>query len=198
MTRSGASARSATLLCVKVLAPEGRGWSGEAIALTAGTDNGGNGFILDRLSSTKYPLFLVLMELSALLDEAHQLLTAVWRPREEHDLADVHTNEVFDAFSMERRVTFKWHDLMWEFLQALVVRAEGFFKELQRRKKTAHRGGEANPRSRRPGHRRDTGSAPTAPGSHSAGPPTVAPNYGLSASGHARRRRRPMRKRDLW
>lgn len=79
----------ATLLCVKVLASEGHGWSGGAIALTAGTDNQGNGFILDCPSSTKNPFSLVLMELSALLGESQSLLTAAWRPREENDLPGV-------------------------------------------------------------------------------------------------------------
>lgn len=117
----------ATLLCVKVLAPEGHGWSGGAIALTAGTDNQGNGFIHDRLSSTKHPLFLVLMEFSALLDESQLLLTAARRPREENDLADALTKQVFDAFSLEKSVVFRWYDLKWESLPARVKRGEGFF-----------------------------------------------------------------------
>ena len=38
------------------------------VTLTCGTDNQGNGYLLDKLLTTKYPLAIELMELSCQLD----------------------------------------------------------------------------------------------------------------------------------
>ncbi len=54
----------ATLVCVLVFGPTAQDLAGASIGLLASGDNPRNGFPLDRLSSTKDPLYLVLMEFS--------------------------------------------------------------------------------------------------------------------------------------
>ena len=89
----------ATLVCVLAFEPAEPELSGAAIGLTAGGDNQSNGFTRDKLSSTKYPLYLVLMERSLQLRRRNLLLSVAWRPRDENVEADALTNEVFTGFS---------------------------------------------------------------------------------------------------
>ena len=98
------------------LRPRGCPARGALLSVTAATDNLGNGFVLDKLMSTKFPLYLILMELSLQLERADLLMSVAWRPRSENEEADALTNEVFDAFSPELRV-----DLVWESLDLLAL-----------------------------------------------------------------------------
>ena len=75
----------ATLVCVLVFDPRESSLAGAHISLTASGDNQSNGFTLDRLSSTKYPLYLVLMELSEQLRARKLALSVAWRPRDENE-----------------------------------------------------------------------------------------------------------------
>ena len=122
----------ATLVCVMLFGPSEPTLSGGAIGLTAGGDNQSNGFTLDKLSSTKYPLYLVLMELSAQLRAKNLLLQVAWRPRDENTEADALTNENFEGFDPALRVPVAWKDLQWLVLPALARDAETHFVELQK------------------------------------------------------------------
>ena len=57
----------ATLLCILAFDPQEANLTGARISLTASGDNQSNGFLLDKLASTKYPVYLVLMEVAAQL-----------------------------------------------------------------------------------------------------------------------------------
>ena len=65
------------------------------VTLSAGTDNKSNGFALDKLMSTKYPLGLVLLEFSEALSVRKDALQLNWRSREENQPADDLTNSNF-------------------------------------------------------------------------------------------------------
>ena len=136
----------ATLLCVLLFGAPGTGPGAGLIALSASTDNKGNGFVLNKLTSTKYPLYLVLMELSAQLEERGLLLHVVWRPRDENQEADALTNETFGAFDESRRVEVEWSKLPFRVLPRLLAAAEALQSELMERKKRRPPGmGEAGP-----------------------------------------------------
>ena len=121
----------ATLVCVLVFNPTAAHTAGAQIALTASGDNQSNGFTLDRLSSTKYPLYLVLMELSEQLRLRNIALSVAWRPRDENEEADALTNECFGAFTAERRINIRWSDLSFLVLPRLAQAAEVHFAELR-------------------------------------------------------------------
>ena len=74
------------------------------VTLSAGTDNKSNGFALDKLMSTKYPLGLVLMEFSEALSVRKDALQLNWRPREENQPADDLTNSDFSKFDPTLRI----------------------------------------------------------------------------------------------
>ena len=129
----------ATLVCVMALSPQEPSLTGALIALTASGDNQSNGFTLDKLCSTKFPLYLVLMELSEQLRSRQLVLSVAWRPRDENEEADALTNERFGAFSLDRRVHVKWSDLRFSVLPRLTDQAVRHFEELQKLKAAARR-----------------------------------------------------------
>jgi hypothetical protein len=104
------------------------------IGLTIAGDNQGNSFVLDKLSSTKYPLYLILMGLSAQLRLHNIVLSALWRPRDENEEADALTNEQFGAFDPARRVPLVWTDLKFHLLPQMVSKAEALFLHLKQLK----------------------------------------------------------------
>jgi hypothetical protein len=130
----------ATLVCVLVFGPTAQDLEGASIGLTASGDNQSNGFTLDRLSSTKYPLYLVLMELSEQLRRRNLLLSVAWRPRDENEEADALTNEVFAAFDARLRIPVRWRDLDFAVLPGLTESAEAHFHVLQQARAAARKG----------------------------------------------------------
>ena len=80
----------ATLVCVLVFEPA----QGARL-----TENQNNGFTLDKMASTKCPLYLVLiMELAEQLPKRKMLLSVAWRLWDEIEEADALTNDNFGAF----------------------------------------------------------------------------------------------------
>ena len=84
------------------------------MGLTGVTDNQENSFVLKKMLSSKYPLALILMQLSVLLSERKLWLDLEWRPRESNVEADDLTNEDFSKFSPWLRVDLKFSDLRLE------------------------------------------------------------------------------------
>ena len=58
-------------------------------SFTCGTDNQGNMFLLDKLLTTKYPLGVVLMELSVQLGLRRAAMRANWIPRLQNEEAAI-------------------------------------------------------------------------------------------------------------
>jgi hypothetical protein len=121
----------ATLLCLVVFQPRAGSLARGAIGLTAAGDNQSNGFALANFGSTKYPLYLVLMELAEHLRKKSVVLSVAWRPRDENEEADALTNQVYEAFDPALRVPVVWKELGFFVLPSLTALAEGYFCELQ-------------------------------------------------------------------
>ena len=126
-----------TLICVKLwgtrMKESGRG-SGY---LTGGTDNQGNSYAVSKLMSTKFPLPLLLMELSETLRKEQQYLDLTWVPREKNQWADDLTNQKFDRFCMSRRLVLDGGRFNWIVLDSLLKSAAGFHAELVDAKRSA-------------------------------------------------------------
>jgi hypothetical protein len=90
---------------------------------------------LEKLSSTKYPLYLVLMELAHQLRKRRCLLDVAWRPREENEEADALTNWQYGAFDVAKRIPVVWEQLPLEVLPRLASAAEAHFEEVQELKR---------------------------------------------------------------
>lgn len=66
-------------------------------------DNQGNSYALSRLMSCSFPLLIVLMELSALLEARHASLCLEWIPRGKNEEADRLSNGKTEGFREELR-----------------------------------------------------------------------------------------------
>ena len=82
-----------------------------ALSLCGGTDNLANDSLSTKRSTTKWPLMLINMQLSAALSKARLNLRLRWRPREENVEADQLTNEIFEGFSPSLRVPLSFEDV---------------------------------------------------------------------------------------
>ena len=76
----------ATLIAVRLWAKESQGGSKGVCWIKAGTDNLGNIYAVNKWMSTKFPLTLLVMELSETLRARNCLINLEWVPREQNQL----------------------------------------------------------------------------------------------------------------
>jgi len=100
----------ATLLAVKL-------WAGQGKATRAGvtmvglTDNQGNGYIIKKWVTTKWPLAAFVMDLASFLDRSGIRVDVRWVAREYNAMADALTNEDFSLFEAASRIKVEWKDV---------------------------------------------------------------------------------------
>ena len=96
---------SGVLVGIMVLLPEMpvNARSRGLISFTCGTDNQGNMFLLDKLPTTKYPLGVILMEISCQLGHRQAAMRANLIPRLQNEEGDA-LNSDFHHFSEDKRV----------------------------------------------------------------------------------------------
>ena len=132
----------ATLVCLMVLSTRNETATETQIAMSAFTDNLGNeGLVVKNLTS-KFPLYLILLELTEQLKLKNVQLDLVWIPREKNEAADDLTNFKFDRFSMENRVEVDLLTLPWITLPKLLPEAVELMRDIQEKKE--HRNTEKN------------------------------------------------------
>lgn len=100
------------------------------VGLPVRTDNQGNTFLLDRMLTTKYPLGVVLMELSHQCRVGKLVLRAHWIPLLENEEADALTNLDFSHFSANNRVEVGIDILEFGVLPRLFNEGQDYMKEL--------------------------------------------------------------------
>ena len=70
------------------------------MSLTGYTDNqGGNDFVLDRYTASKFPLIVILIEMAEQLAAVSVGLTLRWVPRRQNEEADALTSGRFNEFT---------------------------------------------------------------------------------------------------
>ncbi|CAE7761061.1 unnamed protein product [Symbiodinium sp. KB8] len=108
--------------------------------LTGGTDNQGNSYAVSKLMSTRFPLPLLLMEMSETLRRGELTLDLSWVPRERNQWADDLTNQEFGKFSMDRRLVIDGARIDWIVLGDLLGSASAFHAELTQAKEVKRKG----------------------------------------------------------
>ena len=126
-----------TLFCVKLWGTRMRESGRGSGYLTGGTDNQGNSYAVSKLMSTKFPLPLLLMELSETLRKEEQYLDLTWVPREKNQWADDLTNQKFDRFCTSRRLDLDGGRFDWIVLDSLLKSAADFHAERVDAKRSA-------------------------------------------------------------
>ena len=111
----------ALLVALKVSGPQLEdGRRLQTLQLPAFTDNKSNGYAVNKLMSTKFPLCAVLMELSAQMEDKGMRVNLQWTPREFNSEADALSNFDFRGFSKEHRIGFDLKETRWLVLDALL------------------------------------------------------------------------------
>ena len=98
--------------------------------LPSWTDNRGNSFALNRLTSGKFPLGCLAMELAEQMAKHCTRLTVSWAPRDVNQEADDLSNGLFEGFSEELRVPMVMKEVKWELLPDLLRDGEAYYHEL--------------------------------------------------------------------
>ena len=108
---------------------------GEIQVMTeAFTDNKGNEFILKKGMSTKFPLTLLVMELSEMMKVRDLSATLRWVKREDNQEADDLTNEEFEKFQPEKRRHVKSCNIHWLVLDKLMKESSSLYEEINLKK----------------------------------------------------------------
>ena len=89
------------------------------IPVIAGTDNRANAAVGKKNSSTRWPLMLINMQLSAKQTNSRCKLLLRWRPRGENQEADDLTNEDFRKFDLQKRICAEYEDVDLSLLHRL-------------------------------------------------------------------------------
>ena len=124
----------ASLVAVKLWMPQSKEHTKATCYLKGMTDNLGNTFAVSKWMSTKFPLTVFVMELSETLRRGNCLLSLDWVRRDNNQLADDLTNQVFDKFEMKLRVRWKPETQEWHILNQFLEHSKGFHNEMKKRK----------------------------------------------------------------
>ena len=130
-----ASELLAVTVAVIVFGPEAK-WRNKhgRLVLSGFTDNASNTYLLDKYLSVKFPVSMVLMELSRQLAKLGSELQLHWIPREQNEESDDLSKGRFDRFDERLRVQVDFDKLELLVIPKLVGHAMEFDKEIQLRK----------------------------------------------------------------
>ena len=109
------------------------------VTVTSLTDNQGNSHALTHLSSARFPLCVVAMELSAQMDRLGVRLDVRWSPREWNQEADDLSNGKTEGYSVANRVMQNISEIKWLVLDDLMNFGVNFEKERNNAKKRIQR-----------------------------------------------------------
>jgi hypothetical protein len=119
-----------TLICLVRWPPQRPFGEDGVLVLSGGSDNQGNGFLLDKLMTSKFPLCAVLMEVSAQLEARGCQLLLDWVPRERNVPADDLSNGNWEQFSPGLEVPVDLATLPFLVLHDMLAAGELLFDEL--------------------------------------------------------------------
>ena len=114
--------------------------------MSAVTDNQGNESVIKKCLTTKFPLCLVLMELTTWLEELDLDLELQWRRRDTNTEADDLTNSLFGKFNPATRVSLEVDHFAWKVLPSMGKGLLDLFTKIETEKKE----GPLPPRVRKP------------------------------------------------
>ena len=130
----------------------------QVIQLPAFTDNKGNGYTINKLMTTKFPLCAIIMEMSAQMEAIGARVEVHWTPRERNEEADALSNGTFEGFDMEKRVTVNVEQCKWLVLKELLMYGAEFQEERARIKASGRQ--RKGPHHKRRKRREVEGSGP--------------------------------------
>ena len=139
----------ATLLSYALFSPQWAKATRGSIKITGITDNLGNTFAVTKLMTSKFPSVVVLAELSEQLRAQQTELSLEWVPRDQNEEADELTNEIFQRFDMNRRISVDPLAMKWLIMDQLFKVAEGLYADVRAARTAAPNAAEAGASRRR-------------------------------------------------
>ena len=124
----------ATLVALKLWSRVSKQKSFSTVWIRGRTDNQSNTAALKKWMSTKFPLTLIIMELSETLRSCGRFLDLAWLPREQNQLADDLTNENFRCFPDHLRKRWNAAGEKWMVLSYFAEKPHEFYNEIAKRK----------------------------------------------------------------
>ena len=106
----------ATLIAVKLWMPSGTKGLKARCLIRGKTDNLGNAYAVSKWMSTKFPLTVLVMELSESLRLGNSFLALDWLRRDKNQLADDLSNMDFKHFDLRARVRWLPDQQEWQVL----------------------------------------------------------------------------------
>ena len=115
------------------------------VQVPAFTDNRGNGYVINKLMTTRFPLCTVIMELAAQAERRGVRMEAEWTPRDRNQEADDLSNLQTSGFDSDKEVKLNLREQDWLVLPSLLEAGQKFHEqkamESEQRKKEERRGG---------------------------------------------------------
>ena len=123
-----------TLACVVAFPVEKRPEGIAKLTLGGTTDNMGNRDAVSKLSTTKFPLSAVLMELAAQLHQRGLAMELQWAPRLQNWQADALSNGDFRGFDPTKRVRVDMLNYKWLVLNEMITEGSKLYKSIREAK----------------------------------------------------------------
>ena len=111
----------------------GDSWKGKGSGtgcITGSTDNQGNTYATAKMMSSKWPLTVLLIELSEQLRSRHMELQLLWRRRDLNQEADDLTNGIYTSFDPVKRVVIDPASIPWLVLDEIMADSELLYKSI--------------------------------------------------------------------
>ena len=124
----------ASLLCVMLFVLPERIDASTQLTLTGVSDNKGNEALINKNLTSKFPLYIVLLELTEQLQLRNLLLDLRWQPREFNQAADDLSNRLFGKFDPKLRICSDLEDMHWIVFPKLLAEATSLHFALKARK----------------------------------------------------------------
>ena len=124
----------ATLVSVRAFSDRWPGSGKGAITLSGITDNLGNTFVLSRMMTSKFPLVVILSELTLQLRDRGMEMDLLWTPRDQNEEAGALTNGAFTGFTAAHRVEVDLGPHSWKILPAAMKEAEDIYEKVKERR----------------------------------------------------------------
>lgn len=152
-----------TLLCVMLFVEQQPSSSISTIFITGVTDNQGNESLICKNMTSKFPLYIVLLELTEQLKRRNISVDLRWQSRETNIAADDLTNNKFSEFDPSLRINPDLNSLEWLVLPRLLKEATELDILIRGRKQSTRALGATTPTAYRGQKRKKVGMRFTDP-----------------------------------
>lgn len=126
----------ASLLCIMLFTGTDSAEGSSYMTFSGASDNQGNTALIGKGMTSKFPLYLILMEISEQLAFRRINLDLQWQRRDLNQAADDLTNGLYDSFNPELRLNPELSSLSWLILPQLYAEAIRMHEQIVDKKST--------------------------------------------------------------